>query len=260
LTSAVKSAPARALGHLLGARLQHLDLRVAGILGYHHQHLRQVDLHAAAVGAALLFVKELIDFEVAHVNPGVDLALTQFGQQDLVAQLVMQLLEPDALLRQLAAQRGHIDLVLPRHVLFRLVDAGLVHLQAQLARLLQLRLFTDQALEHLAHQHVVGRHGPALAGQLRLKALQACLHFIVGDGLGVDHRHDVVGLARRAGRRRCSGRAAGRGGPGAQLGRWPQTLGRGGLGHPGQQGNQGEGKGTSDHGGGFQVVGIMHQL
>jgi len=214
-------AGAGALENALGLRACAGDLRLGGVLRDRDQDVRQVDLHGRRVAAALQLNDVLVDFEVAHANARLELALAQPREQQLVAQLLPELRHRNAVGRQPAAQLGDVDAILPRQVLFGHVDRGLLRLDALLARELDLRLLDDEPLEHLPRELGARRQGLALLRQLLLEARHAHAHFVVGDRLRIDDGDDEVRRSRRAVRN--PGRRPG----GAGLGR-AQALRRGG--------------------------------
>jgi len=162
----------------------------------------EAQLEAGKVVAALAFAEEIVDVGVRHPHTGIDLAFAHALQQDLVAQIVAEAVEVDALGRQTAVQCVERELVLGRDGLFGLRDGGFVHRDTELAGLLGLRTFVDDLLKHLAHQHVARRHGGALLRDLLLHTQQPLAHLVVGHGLGVHQRDDEVRRSLLAG---CGG-------------------------------------------------------
>ena len=102
--------------------------------------------------------------------------------------------------------------ILPRHALLGLLDREIINRDARFARQLDLRPLQNELLQRFPRQQLLWRLRPALAGHLALQARQTQAHFVVRHRLGVDHRHDEVGLPGsqggcRRGRLRCrSGR------------------------------------------------------
>ncbi len=165
------------------------------------------------IGAGTLLLDELVDVGIADLDLGLDLAVAQAGECQLIAQVASELLLRHAFGRHPAAQLGDADLVLPRHGLLGLVDRQVVHLDAVFLAELELGPFVDEPLEHDA-----GQFGPGHAlgfGAFAQQALHAGLHFGIGHRLGVDQGDDVLG--------RSPGRYRGRSRLGRQRGR-PQPL------------------------------------
>ena len=113
----------------------------------------------------------------------------------MLAQLFSEAFHFHAVHHHAAAQICHAELVLPSNRLLRLIHRGVVHLQAGVARQLQLRTLVDEFVQHGLGQLCGAGHGLALLHQHLLHALHFTHHFLVGDGLGIDHRHNKVGLA-----------------------------------------------------------------
>ena len=157
-------------GHGLGARLVDLlarrfDLLRARLLGQAHQHVRQVVLVARAA-VAPGFGEELVDLGVGHLDAVVDFALAQPLHLDLLAHLLAEALEGDAVLLQHLAEPGQRHVVVLGDALQRLVELELLDADAGIARQLQLRLVDDQPVEDLAlEQRALGQRR-ALAPQL----------------------------------------------------------------------------------------------
>ena len=184
------------------ARLQLGNLGRAGVFRHGHQHLPQVDGTAAvgslrcSGGIGLLGLAQVaVHVQFAHLHARIDLAFAQALQQQLAAQFFAKALGADAVGGQAALHFCLAHVVLLRHAALGLRDGQVVHLDAQLACGLQLRLFQNGTLQHLAQQSGARRLGAALLGNLLRDALGAHLHLVVGDRLGVDDGHDVVGRA-----------------------------------------------------------------
>ena len=98
-----------------------------------------------------------------------------------------------ALLCQALAKSLQAHPVLGGHALLGLFENAVFNADTQLLRQAQLGALIDQALQNLAHQHLAARHKPPLL-LLHLKhgLLDLLLQLLVGDGLGVNHRHDEV--------------------------------------------------------------------
>ena len=213
--------------------------------------MAQVELHAALLGAGLLLADELVHVEVTDPHPAFHVALTQAGQQQLAAQFAAEPCLRHAAGFHPVAQVGHGDAVLAGDVGLGLVHQCIVHLDAGVTRLLHQGPLGDQVVQHLAGEFGRPGDGRALLAHLAFHPRHAGTHLVVGDGFGIDHRHDVVGLLRAC---RCGRQGQRR--PGcpqalARAARGPQALGlqRGaGQGAKGGKTCQGQGGYTFVHG------------
>ena len=173
--------------------------------------MAQVDLHAGLLGAAFLFTDELVHVEVAHPHPVFHVAFAQAGQQQLVAQVGAEPCLRHAAGLHPAAQFGDGHAVLAGDVGFGLVHQRIVHLDTGVTCLLHQGPLGDEVVQYLAGQFGrLGNRGPLLA-HLAFHPRHAGAHLVVGDGFGIDHRHDVVSLPRSC--RRSAQRQGGRWGP-----------------------------------------------
>ena len=135
--------------HLLGALLKRLHSIRGGALWHGHQHLRQVQLHRGwVVGLGLLVLQVLIHLKIAHAHSGLYLALAQSREQDLLAQLFSEAFHLHAIHHHAAAQICHAELVLAGYRLLSLIHRGVVHLQAGVARQLQLGALVNELVQN----------------------------------------------------------------------------------------------------------------
>ena len=210
----------RAIRSLLGARLPLADLCLGRALGHQHQHMGQVELQLAQGDTSALLSDVAVNIGFADLRAALHLALAQTLHQDLVAQIAAQPVGVHPFGSQPAAEVGQRHLVLRGDRFLCLRQRGLVDLNAQFAGLLNLHALGHQLFKHLGHQFGTRRHGRALLGDLLFHPQQAGAHLVVGDGLGIDQRHDEIHRARAADSQR-GGRC---GGPERELARGPQGL------------------------------------
>jgi hypothetical protein len=219
----------------------------------------QVHGRRGLVGAPIaLFGQVAVDVGVGDTHAAVHIAFAQALQGDLAAQLLAELLLVHALGPEAGQQPGLVQAVLARHIAQGLVHRIVVHAQARVLGFLQLGLLHDQPLQHLTGQQRLGRHLPALLGNVLRHARHAGAHLVVGHGLGIDDRHDVVGrthtgiAAALARRRQVGGVQCTRDSGVARLGRCGLGLARNTqalrLGCRGQQGQR--------HGGSCAAMGL----
>ena len=203
-------ACAGARQHLARLRLQSLHLIVAGAFGHGDQDLGQVDFQLARVRGGLLRLQIGINVGLTHPHPWLQIAFAQALHQDLVAQLGPEHAHRQAIGDDTPMQFSHRELVLRRDRLLGLVDGRLLGPDTGVAGELKQDFLVDQAFQHLGIQALqIGRR-TALSGKLLLHPQHFTLKLGVGQRLGIDHRHDVVGSRCAAGgdRRASCGRQA----------------------------------------------------
>src|SRR5690606_27242703 len=168
---------------LLGKR----DLLRGGAAGQGHQDVRQPVLLAAALGR-----QRGVDLGLGDRDHALREALAQALDRELVAQRTAELAEGDAVGGELLAQlvRGHV--VLPRDGGDGGVELLLGHADAGGAGAGGLELDQDQALEHLAAQHRLGRQLVEAVAVLDLDVAHRALELALQDHVLVDHRGDAV--------------------------------------------------------------------
>ena len=156
-----------------------------------------------------MLLQKLLHFDVADADSRFHLALAHAGQQQLIAQLFAEGRQGHAILLQTLAQGFARELVAAGHVGLGLVQSLLVDRDACIAGLLDLGLVIDELFQRQPFG-LGGVERSALRLRFALQAIAQVLHFLVGDGLDIDHSDDEV--CRTDGRRARSGsgRALGR--------------------------------------------------
>jgi hypothetical protein len=169
---------------------------LVGTFGHGDEDLRQVDFQIArSIGALLL--DDAVDVDVGDADARSDLALTHPLQQHLVAQVVAELRVVHPFGLQSLAQLWCGELVLRSDVGHGTIQFDIVDAVAAFARVSQQHPLLDQRIEGLLAQAVVRGHLQVGALSLGTGPKDALLHLDRSDGFGVDHRHDVVAIARR---------------------------------------------------------------
>src|SRR5690606_11412020 len=132
--------------------LANRDLFGRRALGQGHGDVRELVLGRAGAGG-----QGGVDLGVADADPALGKALAQALDQDLVAQRGAEVLDRHALACELLAQLVGRKVVLLGDRADRGIDLGIAHAHPGLGRARGLQLHQDQALEHLALEHLARR-------------------------------------------------------------------------------------------------------
>ena len=194
--------------HLLGLGLQSGQLGRRGVFRHGHQNFSQIQRSRGGAGSAwlaALVAQVFVNLLFAHVDARINFALAQAADQQFVVNFRAKLFKVNAVGFQALAQLIDRDLVLAGDGLNGAVKGVVVNSQARPLRRLQLRLVADHALDQGGQEFASGRQGRALLLEQGLGAGQLGAHFVVGDGLGIDHGHDEICLLWRVRARRGLG-------------------------------------------------------
>ena len=142
--------------------------------------------------AGLVLLEEKVDLGVAHLDLVVDFALAQPRQDDLLAQVVAEGVEREAVALERLAEVRERQLVVLGDALDRAIELHVVDAHAGIARELQLRLLQDESLEHLPLEHLARRCLRAAPLELALRGLDRLVELREGDDLLVHDCHDAV--------------------------------------------------------------------
>ena len=157
------------------------------------EQVGQVDLlRGRVVDRALLLGQVTVNVGIGDAHAGFHLALVQALQDELVAQLAAELGRCHAVPRHPLAQLRHRDLVLPSNGLLGGVHGVDLDAYPLVGCHLQLCTLINQPLQHTPTQFVLRRQALALGLRITCDACHGSRDVAVGDGVGIDHGHDVV--------------------------------------------------------------------